>query len=234
MSDPANAGLFVEGLRVVFDTSADLAPALYLPALTVPAGGQLAITGPSGSGKTTLIHALTGIVLPSAGHIRWGQVSITSLAPAARDRWRRETVGLVFQDFHLVPGLDIRANILLPLWFDHIQAPGFLVERAEALIDQLELPGKRRPVETLSRGEQQRVALARALVRQPDILAADEPTASLDQRAAAQVAGMLIAAAEALGTTLLITSHDPIVTDRIARHLQMDRGRILSDSRPIQ
>jgi putative ABC transport system ATP-binding protein len=142
-------------------------------------GSQTAICGPSGSGKTTLLHLLCGIERPRAGRVRWNGIDLFALGEAARDRWRRRSVGLVFQQFHLFASLSPLENVLLPARFRAFRIEAAVARRARALLDRV---GVRAAGETasLSRGEMQRVALARALLFTPPILLADEPTASLD------------------------------------------------------
>src|SRR5262245_37631057 len=107
---------------------------LHVPVFSLPAGGAIGITGPSGSGKTSFLHVLAGIERPSIGRVRWGAVELTALKESARDAWRRSTAGLVFQDFHLVPGLSARANVLLSIWLDHARVPAAIRVRADELI----------------------------------------------------------------------------------------------------
>ena len=153
-----------------------------LDRLELPAGATVALTGPSGSGKTTLAYLLTGIERVQQGSVRWGETDLAELTERAGDAWRLARVGFVFQDFHLVPGLSILANVLVTCWFDRWRPPPNLVDRAEELLDRFVVPRSGREVTDLSRGEQQRVAIARALLRDPGIVVADEPTASLEPR----------------------------------------------------
>ena len=163
---------------------------LDIERLELPPGSRTAICGPSGSGKTTLLHLLCGIERPSAGRVCWDGVDLFALGEAARDRWRRHSVGLVFQQFHLFASLSPLENVLLPARFRAFRIEAAVARRARALLDRV---GVRATGETasLSRGEMQRVALARALLFTPPILLADEPTASLDAEAARPVAELL-------------------------------------------
>jgi putative ABC transport system ATP-binding protein len=180
----------------------------------VEGGAQIAICGPSGSGKTTLLHLLAGLERPRRGVIRWGEVEITAIAEHAADRWRRETVGLVFQQFHLFPGLSALENVVLPLRFDRWSIEPVLRMRALRLLERVCV----RPdgdVIALSRGEQQRVAVARALLRKPAIVLADEPTASLDRDTANVVADLLSSLCRSANATLVVTTHDPSLASRL-------------------
>jgi putative ABC transport system ATP-binding protein len=192
----------------------------------------VALTGPSGSGKTTLAYLLTGIEPVQEGSVRWGGVELRGLSERERDRWRREHVGFVFQDFHLVPGLTIEGNVLVTCWFRQLRPTPAEQERALALLDGFGVPRAGRRVTDLSRGEQQRVAIARAMLRQPPILVADEPTASLDATAGAKVIELLLAAARESGATLLAVTHDPALIEAVDRVLRLERGRLIPGGNP--
>ena len=201
-------------------------PVVAVSDLHLEAGSITAIEGPSGSGKTSLLHALAGIERPAAGDVLWGNEDLWSLTASARDRWRRERLGLVFQDMHLLDGLSALDNVLLPILFDHIAVPSTLRTSATTLLASLALTDSARSVAVMSRGERQRVALARALLRQPAILLADEPTASLDHDTAAQVATLLLEAAAATGATLLVATHDRALLNRFPNRLALRAGRL--------
>ncbi len=200
-------------------------PVLSVPTLSLAAGSACGILGPSGAGKTSLLHALAGIERPAQGSVQWDDDALWALPDPARDRWRRERLGLVFQDMHLLDGLSALDNVLLPVLFDHARAPAALRDRAAALLDGLGITAER-TVSVMSRGERQRVALARALLRRPAVLLADEPTASLDAAAAEQVAGLLLDAAAANGATLLIATHDPALLARLPTRLAVRAGQL--------
>ena len=221
------AGFALEASALRLDYPGLATPVLDIPRLAIEAGGHVAITGPSGSGKTSLAYVLTGIERATRGGIRWGDTDVSALSESGRDRWRRRHAGFVFQDFHLVPGLDALANVLVSCWFERLSAPREVVERASFLLDRFGVPRARRDVLTLSRGEQQRVAIARALLHRPSVLVADEPTASLDLDNARQVAELLLQAAAEWGSTLLVVTHDPSLTARLPRTVRLDRGRLV-------
>jgi putative ABC transport system ATP-binding protein len=187
---------------------------LAVPAFRLAGGSQLAVCGPSGSGKTTLLNLLAGLVRPTRGSVRWGAVTVSGLAEGAADRWRRETLGLVFQRFHLFSGMSAVENVLLPLRFDRWT---IAARHRTAALDLLEQIGVRPDLETslLSRGEQQRVALARAVLRRPAILLADEPTASLDRESAGLIADLLCTLCRDIGATLVVATHDPELAARL-------------------
>lgn len=205
---------------------ADQPPVVELSELAVSPGSMLALTGPSGSGKTTLAYLLTGIEPVRHGTVRWGGTDLASLSESRRDAWRRQHVGFVFQDFHLVPGLSILDNVLVSCWFDHWRPEPGLIERAHELLDAFAVPTARRRVADLSRGEQQRVAVARALLHRPAVLVADEPTASLDAASAKSVIRLLTDGARTAGATLLAVTHDPALIAAMGSVHHLEHGRL--------
>ncbi len=194
---------------------------------TIPPGRAMAIVGPSGCGKTTLLNLLGGLDRCTGGSIRVGDREITRLAEKELARYRRETVGIVFQFFNLVPLLTAQENVELPLRMVGWKSP----EREEKAQELLELVGlshrsAHRP-DALSAGEQQRVALAVALANNPPILLADEPTGELDSVNAEVVLGLLRDIVHENGKTAVIVSHDPRIGQYVDRVLRMSDGRIV-------
>ena len=198
----------------------------------VEPGAVVAITGPSGAGKTTLLHAVAGLVKPDTGTVSWGDLDVTALSEAGRDRWRRNTVGLVFQDFHLLAELGVLENILLPARFDHWRTPRALAERAAMLAAWVGLDRSGPRASALSRGEQQRVAIARALMRNPRLILADEPTASLDSESSARVVDLLVESAREAQASVLLVSHDDALLERADRVHRLDAGELRTDAPP--
>jgi putative ABC transport system ATP-binding protein len=203
-------------------------PVLAIDRLDLGAGDRLAITGASGSGKSTFVNLVAGLMRPDAGHIVWKDKDLAALGEGGRDRWRAENVGLVMQDFHLFPGLSAIDNILLPARLSG-SAGGAVKARARELMARVGLERPEQSIETMSRGEMQRVAVARALLRQPGVLIADEPTASLDSEAGEAVGRLLLELADAEGSTLIVVSHDTRLTARLPRHVTLAAGRIVAD-----
>lgn len=191
---------------------------------TVEPGAAVAVTGPSGAGKTTLLHAIAGLVRPNSGTVSWGDRDVAALSEAARDRWRRDSVGLVFQDFQLLVELGVLENILLPMRFDRWRMPRRAIERAERLAVQVGLDPRASRAGTLSRGEQQRVAIARALMRAPQLVLADEPTASLDADNSARIADLLFETSREMQASLLLISHDAGLLARASRVHRLEAG----------
>ncbi len=222
-AEPRGPALEVRDLLIAFP---GIGSVLAAPRLSLPGGSATAVEGASGAGKSSLLHALAGIERPAQGSVRWGGDELWTLAAPVRDRWRRERLGLVFQDMHLLDGLSALDNVLLPLLFDHLRPPAPLRDRAAALLDRLGVGAPGRPASVMSRGERQRVALARALLRNPAVLLADEPTASLDAPSAARVGELLMQAAAEAGATLLVATHDAALLARLPGRLRLHGGQL--------
>ena len=191
--------------------------------LDVAAGEVLAITGPSGSGKSTLLGLVAGLDRPSAGSIVVAGIDITRLDEDALARFRRETLGYVFQSYHLIPTLTAVENVAVPL---EIAGTPNALARARALLDDVGLGdrGHHYPVQ-LSGGEQQRAALARAVALEPGLLLADEPTGNLDSATGTRIIELLLELRCQRGATLVLVTHD----EALARHA--DRVVTLRDGR---
>ena len=197
---------------------------LRVDSLDIPAGTRVGIRGPSGAGKSTLLHALAGLLRPASGSVRWGETDLAGLGEAARARFRRETVGLVFQDFLLFEELSAAGNAALAAAFSEKARRGPIAAGAAAMLDHLGLAGHaHRSVSSFSGGERQRVAVSRALAGDPPIILADEPTASLDRAAADRLIEDLARLSPERGKTLVAVSHDA------ALHARMDRVLDLVD-----
>jgi putative ABC transport system ATP-binding protein len=192
---------------------------LQLAHWSAAAGERWLVLGPSGSGKTTLLHILAGLVRPAAGEVRIYQKDIASLRGAALDRWRGATVGIVLQALHLVPHLNVRDNLRLAQYLARLPQDDAAISEALAALGVAD-KAARRPAE-LSQGEQQRVAVARAVVNGPKLLLADEPTANLDDAAAAQAVELLLAEAERRAATLVVATHDARVKARFRDRLEL-------------
>lgn len=197
-----------------------------IPSLDLPAGQSLGIQGPSGAGKTTLFHCLSGIARPSSGQIFWNATELGALSGEQLTDWRYRSIGLIFQEFHLVEGLSALDNVLLPALFTRWKADPALRQRAQQLLAAVGIDTANRATALLSRGERQRVAFARALLLQPSILMADEPTASLDPDHRAQIGTLLVALAKAQGTTLIVISHEPELLARMDRCVRLHDGAL--------
>jgi ABC-type lipoprotein export system ATPase subunit len=211
--------LQVRNLNRVYRTGSVRVTALRNVDLDVAEGGFLGIAGSSGSGKSTLLNLLGGLDTPSSGSIRCLGREIASLSPAELARHRRETVGMIFQAFHLIPSLTAEDNIALPLLFANI-AGRERRARARELLEWMGLAARaaHRPSE-LSGGEQQRVAIARALVNRPRILLADEPTGNLDSIISREIVDLLARLNRERGVTVLMVSHEQALLREYAHEM---------------
>jgi ABC-type lipoprotein export system ATPase subunit len=196
--------------------------ALEIASLDFMPGQITVVSGPSGCGKTTLLHLVVGILPPAAGDVLWQEKSVSALPETRRDRWRRETVGYLFQDFQLIPELTPFGNVALPGTFGRNLVAS---DRAARLLDQFGVPQSRASTSLLSRGEQQRVAFARALYFDPPVILADEPTASLDKENADMVIDHLLQLARQ-GKTVIAASHDATLIARAKRQVRLERGQL--------
>jgi putative ABC transport system ATP-binding protein len=191
--------------------------------LSLAAGQSLALMGESGSGKSTLLHLAAGLDLPDAGEVSLAGRRTASLDEAGRARLRRETLGLVFQQFHLVPSLTVLDNLRLQARLAGREDRAWTAE----LVERLGLVGlTRRYPEQLSGGQQQRLAIGRALAPRPALLLADEPTGNLDESTADDVLELLLALVRDTGCALLMVTHSPRVAAPLDRRLPLSHGRI--------
>jgi putative ABC transport system ATP-binding protein len=207
---------------------------LAIPELSIQPGERVFLHGPSGSGKSTLLGIIGGIFKPQAGEARVLGTSLTRLSGAARDRFRGEQIGFIFQMFNLIPYLSVLENVLLPLGFSNGRARRLAAADADTealrLLSALGLSETgiiRRRVTELSVGQQQRVAAARALIGRPPVVIADEPTSSLDADVQTEFLDLLMSECASHGTTLLFVSHDLRMGpqfDRILRIQDINRA----------
>jgi putative ABC transport system ATP-binding protein len=186
--------------------------------VNVPQGGVLLLQGASGSGKSTLLALCSGLLAPTGGRMEVAGQDVSHLAGAARDAWRGRTVGFLPQRLHLSESLTVRGNLGLVFFAAGSREEPAKMDAALQALDVAELTD-RHPSE-LSGGQAQRVALARAVLLSPKIILADEPTASLDDEAAAQAIGLLLAAAQRCGATLVVATHDARVKEALAQTSQ--------------
>jgi putative ABC transport system ATP-binding protein len=195
--------------------------------LDVPPGQFLAVAGPSGSGKSTLLGLIAGLDQPTAGRIRVAGVEITHLSEDALARFRLNTLGYVFQAYHLIPTLTALENVAVPL---ELAGDSDALPRATALLAEVGLADRAHhyPVQ-LSGGEQQRVAVARAMARRPALLLADEPTGNLDSGTGKQIIELLVGLRDTLASTLVLVTHDAALAARADRVVTLRDGRVVSD-----
>ncbi|WP_295575458.1 ATP-binding cassette domain-containing protein [uncultured Stenotrophomonas sp.] len=191
----------------------DLRLVLDIPRLWIEQGSSVLLSGASGGGKSTLLGLLAGVLLPSEGRLEVAGHALHGMRDAARDRFRADHLGVVFQQFNLLPFLSVRDNIALGLRFSRVRSArisGPLDDEITRLLRALQLDPAlmKRRAGTLSVGQQQRVAAARALIGRPALLLADEPTSALDREAATAFLQLMSAQCQAAGTTVLVVSHD--------------------------
>jgi putative ABC transport system ATP-binding protein len=213
----------------VFTVGDETVQALAQINLVIGAGEYVSIMGPSGSGKSTLLNILGLLDRPDSGRYELAGTDTTELSDPQQADVRRNRIGFIFQFFHLVPRLSAAENIELPLVLAGVD-PSERRQRVSAVLERLGLAGraKHRP-DQLSGGQRQRVAIARATIMKPAIILADEPTGNLDRSSGKEV----IDSIEELnreGMTIVMVTHDPELGRRTARQVQMEDGRILSDS----
>ena len=193
---------------------------LDLPSFDLAQGEQVLLMGRSGCGKTTLLHIIAGITTPDSGTVEIAGLNLTKLSEAARDRFRAQHLGYVFQTFNLLAGFTALENVLLAMSFTGRRSDE---SRARQLLDRVGLGHRltHRPAQ-LSVGEQQRVAVARALVNRPQLLLADEPTANVDARNQQQIVDLLREQCREENVSLLIVTHAPEVARQFERveHLE--------------
>jgi putative ABC transport system ATP-binding protein len=190
-------------------------------------GQFTAIMGPSGSGKSTLLHCLAGLDTPTSGRVVIGGADLTSMDDDQRTRVRRDRIGFVFQAYNLIPTLNALENITLPMDVAGREPDRELLA---AVIDVVGLNDRlrHRPVE-LSGGQQQRVACARALASRPQVVFADEPTGNLDSASGAELLGFLRRAADEIGQTIVMVTHDPTAASYADRVLFLADGRLVDE-----
>jgi len=192
--------------------------------LRVQEGALVVVAGPSGSGKTALLHLVGGIETPTAGRIEAAGLDLTQRAERALSRFRRQRVGFIFQQFNLLGDLTVRENIELPLI---LNGSADRAARVAGLLERLGLSGRAGAFpRDLSAGEQQRVAIARGVAHRPKLLLADEPTANLDTANAREVIALLSEINREERVTILLTTHDPAVIDRIPSRIFLRDGAI--------
>jgi len=198
--------------------------------LDIGPGGFTAIVGRSGSGKSTLLNLAAGIDTPTSGEVLVNGQPLARLDDDALTRLRRDHIGVVYQFFHLLPTLDVRENVALPLLLAG-RAERSALAAADARLEEVGLaPRARARPHTLSGGELQRAAVARALVHEPSLVLADEPTGNLDSRSAAGVVELLVDLVRRHGATLVMVTHSRDAAAAADRVVVLSDGRVVGDS----
>ncbi len=190
----------------------------------LPAGEAACVVGPSGSGKTTVLNLAGCMDRPDAGVVYLGDLSVGDLPTSERTQLRRRKIGFVFQAFHLLPGLSVLENVLLPLSLIRVD-PAEAHRRAKEVLEALEIDAlSHRQQSELSSGQRQRVAVARAVAKSPELIVADEPTGNLDAEAAEALIDLLLAVTIRSGSSLLVATHDPRVVERLPNRLDLSKA----------
>lgn len=187
-------------------------------------GDLVAIIGDSGSGKSTLLHLLAGVATPTSGDIFIQDKNITKFNKDEMTVFRRRNIGVVYQFFNLIPNINVRKNILLPLLLDNKKVDE---EYLKEILSILGIEGKLdRYPKQLSGGEQQRVAIARSLITRPAIILADEPTGNLDRKNSEEITGLFRLVNKRLNSTIMIITHDEKVANSCDKVYRMVDGRL--------
>lgn len=218
----------IRNLTKVYQTAAGEFTALHGIDLEVYEGELLAIIGKSGAGKTTLINMVSGVDHMTSGEVRFGNLSLGDMDENQLTEWRGRKMGMIYQSFHLMPGLNILNNIMLPIdfagRFDRERSKEWALELLRLV--ELEEHAYKYPSQ-ISGGQQQRVAIARALANDPPVIVADEPTGRLDSVTAEKIFEIFEKLVKK-GKTILMVSHDMNFANRSSRTLEIADGRILN------
>jgi putative ABC transport system ATP-binding protein len=215
--------LLIEDLLKSYPGPEGPVPVLRGVTLSLDAGKTLALTGESGSGKSTLLHLVAGLDAADGGRVLLDGHDVTVLDDNGRARLRRSAVGIVFQQFNLIPSLDVAANIAFQARLNGTPEPQELSRLASALGLESQL---RKYPEQLSGGQQQRVAIARALAARPKLILADEPTGNLDEATADEVMEQFLALVAETGAALLMVTHSPRLAARLGRRAHLSQGHL--------
>lgn len=226
-----NGPAFIQLIHVTKDYPTPAGPfrALQDVQVEIFTGEFVAIVGKSGAGKTTLVNMITGVDHPTGGEVWVGNADIQSLSENRLSLWRGRNLGVIYQSFHLLPGLSLLGNIMLPMDLCHYYRPRQSRRRALELLHQvgLEKHARKLPSE-ISGGEQQRVAIARALANDPPVIVADEPTGRLDSQTAEEIFRIFQELVHQ-GKTIIMVTHDQGLALRVSRTLHIVDGKVSED-----
>ncbi len=216
----------VKGLNKIYRNGEMELYALADVELQVEEGEFVAIVGTSGSGKSTLMNILGGLDRPTEGSVRVGEFELTAMSQDELTVFRRRNIGFIFQNYNLIPVLNVYENMILPLKLDGVKVDQ---EFAELVIQSLGLEEKVFQLpNTLSGGQQQRVAIARALLAKPALILADEPTGSLDSRTGMEVIGLMKVLSEKFHQTLVVVTHNEEIAQLADRMVRIEDGKFFS------
>jgi putative ABC transport system ATP-binding protein len=234
LSPPVKPLIEIRSVSRFYRRGVDEVHALDKVSLSIPSGHFVAFMGPSGSGKSTLLNLVSGIDRPSDGEVLVAGERLNDLTEDELAHWRARHVGLIFQFFNLMPVLNARDNVALPLLLTDLDKRERL-QRAETALRVVGL-GERMDhyPRTLSGGEQQRVAIARAVVTDPDLIVADEPTGDLDARNAEEILNLLRQLKNDFGKTIVMVTHDPRALRFVDDALHLDKGILLEGDAAVR
>ncbi len=213
-------------LKKYYNSEPNLVKALDGVSITIEEGEFVAIVGTSGSGKSTLLHMLGGLDTPTSGEVCIRDIKLSKLGEDELTIFRRRNIGFVFQNYNLVPILNVYENIVLPLQLDGSKIDEGYIKK---ITEMLSLDKKLNNLpNNLSGGQQQRVAIARALASKPAIILADEPTGNLDSKTSWDVLGLLKTTAHELSQTIIMITHNNEIAQMADRVVRIEDGRIVN------
>lgn len=215
----------VQNITKIYGSGANQVTALDHADMSIATGDFISIMGPSGSGKSTLLHIISGLDRPTSGSVFYENTDIHRGSDKKLSAFRRQKIGFIFQQFHLLPVLTARENIIMPLLLDKKQPDeSYLHQISELLGIQNRL--SHLPHE-LSGGQQQRVAIARALIARPDVIFADEPTGNLDSKTSAEVLGLIKRTSAEFRQTVVMITHNSDIARLADRIIRIEDGKIV-------
>ncbi|MDE6925011.1 MAG: ABC transporter ATP-binding protein [Acetatifactor sp.] len=224
MNKDTNMILELENLVKYYGSGENLVRAVDHTSLQVQRGKFTAIVGRSGSGKSTLLHLIGGLDRPDQGRVLIEGKDIFSLKEEQLAQFRRKKIGFIFQDYNLIPSLNVWENIVLPLGLDNRRVNR---EEVERIMEKIGLGDKKEAMpNVLSGGQKQRTAIARALVTRPAIILADEPTGNLDSQTELEVMSLLKSCVQDFGQTLIMITHDETIAQMADQVIVIEDGRV--------
>lgn len=219
--------LKVENLKKYYGEKENITKALDGVSISVSQGEFVAVVGTSGSGKSTLLHLMGGLDTPTAGTVTIRNENIYELNEEQLTIFRRRNIGFIFQNYNLIPFLNVYENIVLPMELDERSIDKNYIEK---IISMLGLENKLKSMPSnLSGGQQQRVAIARALATKPAIVLADEPTGNLDSKTSADVLGLIKYTSEVFKQTIIMITHNSSIAQLADRIIKIEDGKIVSE-----
>jgi ABC-type lipoprotein export system ATPase subunit len=224
------ANVRLEDLRKHYKRGSEIIRALDGVTLDIDKGEFVAVVGRSGSGKTTMLDLIGLLLRPTSGRLIIDDIDTTKLGDRDLAHMRAERVGFVFQEYNLLPGLNVLENVMLPLRYSKNKVGGR--ERALELLERVDLTDriKHRPTE-LSGGQQQRVAIARSMINRPSLILLDEPTGAVDTETAEQLVALLKRLNKEDQVTIVVVTHDLDVAGHAGRNIRLKDGKVLADER---